>query len=162
MDLYILRHSDAAPHGTMRDADRPLTDEGIRKMTKLAKAMREMDLSFDTILSSPYIRAKETAEITGEILQCKSLVKFTSNLASDGDPSALLKEIREDSSRGGSVLIVGHEPYLSGLISVLISDRPDVSIRFRKAGLCKLAVEGLRFGKCATLEWLISPSQIVS
>ena len=161
MDLYILRHSDAAPHGSMRDADRPLTAEGIAKMTKLAKAMRKMDLSFDAILSSPYVRAKETAEITGEILECKAPVKFTPNLASDGNPSTLLKEIKEDYPRSGSILIVGHEPYLSGLISVLISGRADISIRLRKAGLCKLAVEGLRLGKCATLEWLISPSQLV-
>lgn len=162
MDLYILRHSDAAPHGTMRDADRPLTGEGIRKMTMLAKAMRKMDLTFDAILSSPYIRAKETAEITGEILECKSPIKVTQNLASDGNPSALLKEISETFPRNGSILIVGHEPYLSGLISVLVSGRPDISIRLAKAGLCKLAVEGLRLGKCATLEWLISPSQLVS
>lgn len=161
MDLYILRHSDASPHGTMMDADRPLTDEGIRNMTRLAKAMRKMDLYFDVILSSPYTRARETADIAGEVLECKSRIKLTPHLASGGNPTDLLKEIKEDFPRSGSILIVGHEPYLSSLISVLISGRADLSIRLRKAGLCKLSVNGLHSGKCATLEWLISPSQIV-
>lgn len=160
MELYLLRHGDAAPHGTMKDADRPLTEDGIKKMKNIAKSMRKMGLSFDAILSSPYNRAKGTADIVGGVLECKSLIRLTSNLVSDANPEALLKEINEDYTQKKKVLLVGHEPYLSNLISVLISGKHDVSIKLRKGGLCKLTADALRPGKCATLEWLMGPSQI--
>lgn len=162
MELYVLRHSDAAPHGTMKDADRPLTDEGIKKMTRVAEAMRKMELSFDAILSSPYVRAKETAGIVGEIMKCRSLIKLTPNLVSDASPSAVVKEINEDLPHKNRVLVVGHNPFLTILVSVLISGRDDTLIKFRKGGLCKLTAETLRFGQCARLEWLMAPSLVIS
>lgn len=163
MDIYLLRHADAFEVGKMgvtRDADRQLTERGIRKLNKVAKALVSMKLSFDAILSSPYRRAKETAEIVGDALDCRSLIKLTPNLVADGDPGALLREIIEDHARSRSILLVGHEPQLAGLASVLISGRHDASIRLRKGGLCKLSADVLRVGKCARLEWLIGPSQI--
>jgi phosphohistidine phosphatase SixA len=57
--------------------------------------------------------------------------------------------------------LVGHEPYLSELISMLLSGTTDLSINFKKAGLCKLTVEHLRLGPCATLEWLVSPKLLI-
>lgn len=161
MELYVLRHSDAAPHGTMRDADRPLTDEGIKKLTRVAEAMRKMELSFDAILSSPYIRAKETADIVGKVMQCESLIRLTPHLVSGADPSDIVKEIKQDLSHKNRILIVGHNPFLTILISVLVSGREDTSIRLRKGGLCKLTAETIKFGKCGTLEWLMAPSLVV-
>ena len=165
MDLYLLRHSDAADngaHGFTRDADRPLTESGIEKMKKVAKAMRKLGLSFDTILSSPYRRAKETSEIVGEILQCSSRIKLTPHLVVNGNLTALVKEINEDYARSKQLLLVGHEPVLTGLISILTSGHHDLSVRLRKGGLCKLSVDDLHVGKCATLEWLVGPSQLLT
>ncbi len=165
MDLYLLRHADAVDHGKQgftRDADRPLTEVGIKKMKKAAKTMRAMELSFDAILSSPYRRAKETAEIVGDALECSSLIKLTPHLVVGGSPTALIKEINESYPDSKRLLLVGHEPLLAGLISVLISGHHDASIRLKKGGLCKLSIEELRFGKCATLEWLLSPSQFLA
>lgn len=159
MELYIVRHSDAVPHGTMRDPDRPLTDEGLKKMTKIATAMRKMGLTFDAILSSPYTRARETAEIAGEILECKLPVKLTPSLASDGNPADLLKEINDNFADEDRIMIVGHEPYLTILISILVSGRNNVSIKLGKAGVCKLTVERLRLEKCARLEWLMGAAE---
>jgi phosphohistidine phosphatase SixA len=55
------------------------------------------------------------------------------------------------------VLLVGHEPYLSGLISLLCTGGPDLALTMKKGGLCRLGVEVLSCGQCATLEWLLSP-----
>jgi len=56
---------------------------------------------------------------------------------------------------------VGHEPSLSGLASMLLSGDPALSITLKKGGICKLSVETLQYGRCATLDWLLSPAQLV-
>ncbi len=163
MDLYILRHAEAVEREKFKrvhDADRPLTENGIKKMKKIAQAMLHLGLEFDAILSSPYMRAKDTAQIVGEAFECKSIIKLTPHLVIAGSPADLVKQINEEYSGKGQILLVGHEPYLSNLISVLISGREDVFIKLRKSGICKLSVEKLRLGKCATLEWLMGPSQL--
>jgi len=57
-------------------------------------------------------------------------------------------------------LLVGHEPYLSRLISQLVSGNTEVAMDFKKAGLCKLKVEKLQFGRCAKFCWLLTPKQM--
>ncbi|MCL5020852.1 MAG: hypothetical protein M1339_04140 [Bacteroidetes bacterium] len=72
-----------------------------------------------------------------------------------------MNEINEDYSRRKEILLVGHEPADLSLPSVLISGRHGVSLKLKKGGPCKLSADSLRFGKCATLEWLMGPSQII-
>ena len=72
MNLYILRHgvaTDPAAHEFAKDADRPLTPEGKRKLRQVAEAMEALELSFDLILSSPYLRARQTAEVIAAALR---------------------------------------------------------------------------------------------
>src|ERR1035438_4666613 len=88
MNLFILRHGIAVEpgtHGYEKDADRPLTPEGERKLLQIAEAMEALDLTFDLILSSPYLRARQTAEIVAEALrQGLEEENHTVALASDG------------------------------------------------------------------------------
>jgi phosphohistidine phosphatase len=161
MDLYILRHAIAEPRGHSiagRDTQRPLTAEGERKMRRVARGMKAANLSFDLILSSPYLRARQTAEVVVEILGRARKVEFSDTLAADGNPKELINGLRK--TRRKRVLLVGHEPYLSRLISFLISGGAGISINLRKGGLCKLTAESLRYGRCATLEWLLTPRQM--
>lgn len=164
MDLYLLRHAIAFERGrewTGRDADRPLTKKGAKKMRRIAEVMKDLNLSFDVILSSPFRRAKETAEIVADAFDCANRMKFSSHLKVGGSPAALVKEIIAHHAKRGSVLLVGHEPYLSGLISVLVSGNESLSITMKKGGLCKLTIESLHYGRCARLDWLIGPAQIL-
>jgi phosphohistidine phosphatase SixA len=59
-----------------------------------------------------------------------------------------------------NILLAGHEPYLSRLISLLVTGDTQLQMDFKKGGLCKLEVEKLRFGSCATLAWLLTPKQM--
>src|SRR5947207_7503842 len=66
MNLYILRHAIAVEHGAehaANDSERPLTREGMRKLKLVVQAMKRLELSFDSIFSSPYVRALQTAQI---------------------------------------------------------------------------------------------------
>ncbi len=163
MDLYLLRHGDAADSGTngiADDADRPLTRKGRKDIEKVAQSIRHMGISIDVIVSSPYLRARETAELVGEVLGTGLPINLTSDLALSGKPALVVRQIDRNYSAFKSILLVGHEPLLAELISVLISGRRDAALRIRKGGLCKLTVGMLHAGKCATLDFLMAPSQL--
>ena len=159
MEIYVLRHGIAVERGTpgyKKDGDRPLTTEGEEKMSQIAEAMLGMGLKFDVIFSSPYVRARRTAEIVAETLD--EDVAFTDNLLPDANPADLIHEINDEKPQ--RVLLVGHEPDLTQLISLLISGTSNASIEFKKGGLGKLTAEKLTFGQCATLNWLLTPKQL--
>lgn len=163
MDIYILRHGIAVEHGTPGfevDSDRPLTAKGKRQLRKSAAAMKRMKLRFDVILTSPYERARRTAEIVAEELKLKKRLKIADPLKCEGDPEKLISETAKLRPAPESMLLVGHEPYLSQLISVLVSGSENAEMDFKKGGLCKLETAGLTFGKCAQLEWFLTPKQM--
>ena len=163
MDLYLLRHAIAVPHGTPgfeRDSERELTPKGAKKMRRAAEGMRVMELAFDIILSSPFARAKQTAEIVAEVFGAQKSLEFTDSLAVGGDPEELIKLINTKYSKIQSILLVGHEPSMSSLISLLLAGDQSVAVTMKKGGLCKLTIDTLRHGQCATLEWLLTSSQM--
>jgi phosphohistidine phosphatase len=158
MNLYILRHAIAVPRGTpeYKDEDRPLTKDGIRKMKAVAQGMRKLGLEFGSLLSSPYLRARQTAEIVGKVFKLE--VRLCEPLIPSIDHRVLiarLVKVRED-----NILLVGHEPHLSELVSVLVSGNTDSQLELKKGGLCKLRSDHLVYGRCAVLEWVLTPAQL--
>ncbi len=159
MEIYILRHGIAVDRGTpgyKKDSDRPLTKEGEQKMHQIAEAMLGMGLKFDVILSSPYARAAQTAQIVAKELDEE--VTFTEGMIPEGNALELIAEINDEKPQ--RLLLVGHEPHLSRLISVLVNGNSDAAIELKKGGLCKLTSDKLTFGQCATLNWLLTPKQL--
>ncbi len=163
MNLYFLRHAvavDRASPDYVEDSQRPLTPDGRQKMERVARGMKALGLSFDWILSSPSLRAVATAEIVAKALELGRKMKFSEYLAPEGDPERLVEQIgRMDGSRK-RLLVVGHEPYLSGLAGTLIGGHGGVGLQLKKGGLCKLAIAKLKFGRCAELKWLLTPRQL--
>ena len=163
MELYILRHgiAEAAPEPLAAgDGERRLTPEGIEKMRRAAKGMKALELSFDFILSSPLRRTKQTAEIVAEAFDLGKRLQLTATLAPDGNPKELIDELRKHHRSEKRALIVGHEPYLSRLVSLLITGDTRASIDFKKGALCKLTAGSLDYGRCAALEWLMTSRQL--
>ena len=164
MNLYLLRHGIAVEPGTPgyeNDSARPLIPKGERRLRSVAAAMERLELSFDLILSSPFIRAKQTAEIIASELKLKKRVEFFDGLVPGGNSKALIYALNELKPSPENVLLVGHEPYLSRLISLLVSGGADAAaIEMKKGGLCRLEVGELRYGQCARLAWLLTPAQM--
>jgi len=163
MKLYILRHGEAADHGDPRyknDADRPLTPKGTQRTKALAHALRQMDITFDLIFSSPLVRARETAEIVERGLRLHGRLELTEHLAPSGDVEKLVHQLNKARPAPESILLVGHEPYLSSLISLLCTGSSHLSLTLKKGGLCRMEVESLRAARCANLEWLLAPRVI--
>jgi phosphohistidine phosphatase len=161
MDLFILRHGIAVEPGTAGydDASRPLTSEGKEKLKSIAIAMLKLELSFDLILSSPYTRARQTAEIVAHRLKLSDKIEFSRSLIPNGNFSDLLQTIKGHETVK-SILLVGHEPFLSELISLLVFGEAHSAVVMKKAGLAKLRVPTLKPGRCALLVWLMTPKQM--
>jgi len=163
MELYILRHGLAGEFGDPHypdDSQRPLTAEGKRKMHQAALGMKAMGLSFDLAFASPYIRARQTAEIVCKQLDCLDVLQITPNLEPGRNPLKAITEVNQSKSTFNSVLIVGHEPFLSGLASLLISGSNIPVLELKKGALCKLEAGELKYGRCATLLWLLTSKQL--
>ena len=161
MKLYILRHAEAAdrdPKKFPEDALRPRLKKGKKNTLKVARTLKKDNSKIDLILSSSSLRALDGARIIRKALKLKKdkLVEVDA-LLPEGNNSTLIAEIKEK-YKVDSLLLVGHNPNLTLLISQLLAGSPDLPIRLRKGGLCKLSIDELTDGKCAVLEFLTEPS----
>lgn len=159
MNIYIIRHAIAVDEATSdyeSDSERPLTDKGRKKMRQIAKALRHLGVEFDLILSSPYTRACETAEILADVFKMKKKIAFSDNLIPLGNPELLIGEINEKYSLD-SLALVGHEPHLSTLVGLLTAENGKLEITLKKGGVCYLSADDLHHTSHATLEWLLTP-----
>jgi phosphohistidine phosphatase len=165
LNLYLFRHGIAVDRGLPGyedDSQRPLTPKGAARIHRVAQTIQRLGVKFDLILSSPYARARETAQIVASLYDIKEMLHFSENLAPMSPPEALIGEIHEIYGRTLSILIVGHEPYLSAMAGMLLAGDERAAITFRKGGLCKFSIDELRYGRCATLEWLVTPKQLLN
>lgn len=163
MNLFLLRHGIAVERGDSafpEDALRPLTPKGRRQLRKVAAAIRSMELRFDVVWSSPLVRAWQTAEIVAKELKLKRSPVAADELKPGGDVKRLIQKMAALRSPPENVLLVGHEPDLGELISLLVSGHAAAGFALKKGGLAKLEVAKLRAGQCATLSWLLTPGQM--
>ena len=95
MNLYLLRHGIAVEPGTIGyepDSERPLTAKGKTRLRTAACAMEALGLSFDLILSSPFLRAKQTAELVAKDLKLRKKLAFSDDLTPAGNPRLLIQQ----------------------------------------------------------------------
>ena len=161
MNLFFLRHGQAHPRGPQwrPDSKRPLTREGEKNMFDIARGLRAMEVAFDVILTSPYARARRTAEILAQVYESRKLCQ-TAPLAPDAGGKDIVDNIHQNFRDARGIVLVGHEPGLNRLISTLLTGEDGMDMELKKAGLCKLTVEKLVFGKCACLHWFLTPKQL--
>ncbi|MGI9147570.1 MAG: SixA phosphatase family protein [Chloroflexota bacterium] len=159
MDLYLVRHAvafDFDPSRWPDDSQRPLTPEGQKRFKRSARGLRALVPSVDVVLSSPWVRAWQTAEILESEAHWPSPLACEA-LASGRAPAEILQALEPSTSHGMSAL-GGHEPSLHELVSYLLAaDMARVQIEMKKGGLARLKLsDGLRPG-AARLQWLLAP-----
>jgi len=160
MDILILRHGKAEKRETgVDDAGRLLTSKGGREIRVVSKWMAGCGISPDLIASSPLKRALETAEIVAEEISQKQEIAVWDVLEPGSDPDAL-KERLKGLPDVKMVLLVGHEPHLSQLITCLIGAGEGTRIEIGKGGMAKIREFSPNSGSAGILEWLITQSQI--
>lgn len=132
MRLYLLRHAEAEPHRA-DDFTRRLTDKGRRQALTVGGFLKGRELTPDLILTSPVLRASETAAIVAEALGSAAPTEAPW-LACGMDPERALAELA-GYAKLDSLLIVGHEPDFSSLLALLIGLERSPSVQVGKASL---------------------------
>ncbi|MGH9773772.1 MAG: phosphohistidine phosphatase SixA [Candidatus Acidiferrales bacterium] len=157
MILYLFRHGiavDPADPTCPADPDRPLTRKGIEKTREVAQGLRELGVRPDTMISSPFLRAAQTAEIACEALGFpRDKIRRTDALKPNGSPAELFKELSH--VRGHEVMCFGHAPNMDEIIAHALGTRGAVT-ELKKAGVACLDVEGFSPAR-ARLMWLFPP-----
>jgi phosphohistidine phosphatase len=162
MNLYLIRHAIAEEESASgEDSQRALTEKGAKKMHLIAKGLRTLGVEFDVILTSPYVRAQQTAEILADVFKMKKKVMVSDQLTPMGDAELFIAEINEKYAVD-SLALVGHEPFLSSLAGLLVTGGSSaVEMTFKKGGVCRLAADDLHHAHRATMDWLLTPGLLV-
>jgi phosphohistidine phosphatase len=160
-EVYLVRHGLAEARGEAwpDDTKRPLTADGMSRMRKAGRGLARLGVGLDVILTSPLVRARQTAEIlAGELTPRPSLVTIDS-LAPDASYAALATDL-EKHARKTRIALVGHEPGIGELAARLIGSRH--SIEFKKGAVCRVDVEDLPPTGPGDLRWLLTPKVLRS
>ena len=155
MHLLIVRHAIAVPQGTagVDDHDRPLTDDGRKKFRRVARGLARLVRRPDALLTSPHLRAQQTAELLAS--SWKDISPEPEEALASGDFAGL--EARLATYRPEQfVAIVGHEPHLSGLLAHLVDARSPERFAFRKGGCAMVELKGA-LSEGGVLHWFARP-----
>jgi phosphohistidine phosphatase len=152
MELYFLRHGIAADEGPgdSGDAGRPLTEQGIEKMKEAARGLRRLGVRPDVLLSSPLVRARQTAEIVRKAFGIESRLV---EALSPGCDLVRLCDLLGEYRSAERVMVVGHEPDFSTLIGELTGGS---RVQLKKGGLARVDLDTIDEG-AGSLIWLLPP-----
>ncbi len=157
MDLFILRHGDAGKRSARgNDSTRPLTVAGEREITEIAGALKRIGIKIDVILTSTLKRSKQTADIVAKEFKAQRKIRQLQELAPEGSRSNLYRML-SSFDQAASVLVVGHNPYLSEMISEVIADGKNGRIDLKKGGVARIRLTDTGPEVKGELRWLLSP-----
>jgi len=152
--LFLIRHGVAEERGDAwpDDTKRPLSADGARRMQKAARGLARLGVRFDVILSSPLVRARQTADIVAARTTGDPTVVNTDALAPDGDFHAIMTAL-EKHPRKLRIALVGHEPGLGELAARLIGARRAIALK--KGSVCRIDVDEVPPTGPGRLRWLM-------
>ncbi|MBI2840265.1 MAG: phosphohistidine phosphatase SixA [Acidobacteria bacterium] len=156
MDIFIMRHGIAEDSSPGGDSQRQLTPEGIARIEEVAAALAILDVCPDRILSSPLVRARQTAEIISRSVSRRTeLLGELSPGYQPDDVCGRLAKMEEVES----VMLVGHQPNCSELVSYLLGGSSSFGVEFKKGGVSFIQTERLGPSR-GTLVWHMPPKAL--
>lgn len=160
MFVYVLRHAIAVQRGKegYPNDDRPLTIDGKEKMEKAARGISSIIGTIDVILTSPLIRARDTAKIAAAALGAESKVQICDELLPGSSIKKLLLHLAQYKNLD-HIMVVGHEPDLGYLASALLGSEHPI-LEFKKGALCCIEVSNLPPRRSGKLHWHLQPKQL--
>jgi phosphohistidine phosphatase len=163
MELYVIRHAIAQQLGRKNDfmdERRALTSEGRERMREAARGLRRLEVEIDLILTSPLVRAVETAEIVAAQLGLsKKEIRQTDNLAPGAETDKLFTEIKRDAG-AESIALIGHQPDLGEIISKIVQGSDGLSVALKKGSVCCISVTETVPQIRGRLSWLLGPKHL--
>ncbi len=158
MQLYIVRHGIAIDREDPKcppDPERYLTEEGVAKTKQVANGLAALGLTADLFLTSPYIRAAQTAEIFASALDYpKQKIRRTDLLLPGAEPSLLFRELARD-KQASSIYLFGHAPHLDDVIASALGSKKHVTA-LKKSGVALVELKRIS-PPIGVLVWLAIP-----
>ena len=158
IEICFFRHGiaiDREDPSVTSDPERQLTEEGVHKTRAAAEGLKRLEISFDRIFTSPWLRAQQTAAILSEILALPTATELA-ELAGDRSASDLVEALTRNCGKRN--LLVGHEPLLSATVVHLLGG--DWALDLKKSGACLVHVDALPPRKPSTLLWSLTSRQL--
>jgi len=156
-ELCIMRHGIAEERRAgLADAKRALTPEGKEGMQKIAEGLAKTGFAPAWVVSSPYVRAAETARVVADSFGPKIPFDFCDALEPGGSPDSLLNFLASRPQHT-HVLVVGHEPDLSLLAARLIGAGRQSNVGFKKGGCCLISFSDFPSRSPGRLLWWLTP-----
>ena len=161
MDCLLFRHGIAVDRDLWdgSEATRPLTPKGVDKTRRAIAGITHLGIIPDIIISSPFARARETAELIREAYRFKKEIRICDELLPDSPADKvlmLLKSLPPDLS----LICVGHEPHLGKTASNMLAGKTIDGLFLKKAGACFIQYEGYPKSGEGLLAWWMAPSQL--
>ncbi len=161
MQIYIVRHGIAIDREDPKcppDPERYLTEEGIEKTKQVAKGVAALGITGDLFLTSPYVRAAQTAEVFANALDyAKQKIRRTDLLLPGAEPTQLFRELARD-KQVSTVFLFGHAPQLDDIIATALGSKKHVT-SLKKAGVAFVELKRLS-PPIGQLVWLATPKML--
>jgi len=159
--LFLIRHGVAEERGDAwpDDAKRPLSEDGIERFQKSARGLARLDVWIDVVLTSPLVRARQTAEIVASAFDPRPSIITIESLAPGGSYASLVADL-EKHGRKTRIALVGHEPAIGELGARLIGSRH--SFEFKKGAVCRIDVDEIPPVGPGDLRWFLTPKVMAS
>src|SRR5712691_1924339 len=158
MRLYIVRHGIAIDREDPKcppDPERYLTEEGVEKTKRVAKGLAALGVTGDLFLTSPYVRAAQTAEVFASAMEyAKQKIRRTDLLLPGSEPSYLFRELAKQ-KQASAVFLFGHAPQLDDLIATALGSKKHLTA-LKKAGVALIELKRVS-APIGVLVWLATP-----
>jgi len=158
MDVYFLRHANAgnSVDDPEEDEKRPLDPLGVEQSQRMGRVLAALDVKLDSIISSPLVRAKQTAAHAAAALGYEKTVLLDNALRPDGKFDDFMTLLRRH-AKADAIMVVGHNPSLSEFLSLLVSDEATpVTIDLKKGAVARLERKSRR----SELQWILTPKLV--
>jgi phosphohistidine phosphatase len=157
MEIYLVRHG--AAHTKEDDPERHLNKNGLAQCHLSGRALRRLDTKFDLVISSPKVRARQTAEIIAdEVGYPKDEIKVTETLEPMASPKETISCLNNFTEMN-NIMLAGHLPLLGNLASELLSKSTQISLYFEACAVCQIDVDH-PISHTGILRWFLTPEQL--
>ena len=159
VELYLVRHAIAAERGPEwpDDSKRPLTERGIERFREIVDGLVWLDVQVDIVLTSPLVRAKQTAQYLSSGLPSRPPLSIAETLAPGHVPAEIMEAVAREARNHKRLALVGHEPDLGELAGWLLGTKR--AIPFKKGGACRIDLDSVT-ARHGTLCWHLPPKAL--
>ncbi len=157
MEIYLVRHG--AAHTKEDDPERHLNKDGLDQCHMSGRALKRLEIKFDLVISSPKVRARQTAEIIAdEVGYPKDEIKVTETLEPMASPKDTISYLNNFTEMN-NIMLAGHLPLLGNLASELLSKSTQISLYFESGAVCQIDVDH-PISHTGIFRWFLTPKQL--